>query len=142
LHDAWVERLGKPPVKPDGLDVRTAKTEELDGHTRRLLSFRSEGEDRIRAYLLTPAGLKEGEKRPAVVVVRQTTRGPLKEPGGLGKKPELALALHLVKRGYVTLSPECYILKAPEGWAKGQAAALEKRRPGWTGMGKMTFDAS
>jgi hypothetical protein len=42
----------------------------------------------------------------------------------------------------VALAPECYILKDPDGWAKGQAAALAKRRPGWTGMGKMTFDAS
>jgi hypothetical protein len=50
--------------------------------------------------------------------------------------------LHLVGRGYITLSPECYILKDREGWAKGQAAALASRRPGWTGMGKMTFDAS
>jgi dienelactone hydrolase len=40
------------------------------------------------------------------------------------------------------LCPECYILKDPKGWAKGQAEALAKRRPGWTGMGKMTFDAS
>ena len=33
------------------------------------------------------------------------------------------------------------ILKDPTGWAKGQAQALEKRRPGWTGLGKMTYDA-
>src|SRR5262249_12192971 len=121
---------------------KSEKPEQLDGYTRQLLSFRSEGDDRIAAYLLTPAGLKEGEKRPAVVVFHQTSRDTLKEPVGLGQKPELALAVHLVKRGYVTLSPECYILKDPVGWAKGQAAELEKRRPGWTGLGKMTFDAS
>ena len=118
------------------------ETEKLDGYTRQRLSFHSEGDDRIAAYLLVPAGLKEGEKRPAVVVFHQTTRDTLKEPVGLGQKPELALALHLTRRGYVTLSPECYILKDPVGWAKGQAEALAKRRPGWTGMGKMTFDAS
>jgi dienelactone hydrolase len=142
LRLAWLERLGKPPDKPDSLDSRVEKTETPDGYTRQLLSFRSEGDDRIPAYLLTPTGLKEGEKRPAVVVFHQTTRDTFNEPVGLGKKPELALALHLVKRGYITLSPECYILKDKDGWAKGQAAALEKRRPGWTGMGKMTFDAS
>jgi Dienelactone hydrolase family len=142
LAERWLEHLGKPPARPEQLDVRTTKTEALDGYTRQLLSFASEGDDRIQAYLLTPAGLKEGEKRPAVVVFHQTTRDTLLEPVGLGHKPELALALHLVQRGYVTLSPECYILKDPEGWAKGQAAALEKRRPGWTGLGKMVFDAS
>jgi dienelactone hydrolase len=142
LRARWLEHLGKPPEKPADLDVRVEKTEELDGYTRRLVSFRSEGDDRIAAYLLVPAGLGEKEKRPAVVVFHETTRDTLRQPVGLGQKPELALALHLVRRGYVTLSPECYILKDPAGWAKGQASALEKRRPGWTGLGKMTFDAS
>jgi hypothetical protein len=50
------------------------------------------------------------------------------------------LALELVRRGFVTLSPECYIMK--DGGPRAQAAALERRSPGWTGLGKMTFDAS
>jgi hypothetical protein len=62
------------------------------------------------------------------------------EPVGLGNNPTLALAVHLVKRGYVVLAPQCFILK--DGWAKSQAEAIAKRWPGWTGMGKMTFDAS
>jgi dienelactone hydrolase len=140
LHDAWLTHLGKPPASPNRLEVRIEKSETLDGYSRQLLSFLSEDEDRITAYLLTPAGLKPGEKRPAVVVFHQTTADTLKEPVGLGKKPELALALQLVRRGYITLSPECYIMKA--GGARSQAAALEKRRPGWTGLGKLTFDAS
>jgi dienelactone hydrolase len=142
LRETWLKRLGEAPAKPLDLDVRIEKTETLDDHVRILLSFASEGDDRIPAYLLIPVGLKKDEKRPAVVVFHQTTRDTLLEPVGLGHKPELAQALHLVKRGYVTLSPECYILKDKDGWAKGQAAALAKRRPGWTGMGKMTFDAS
>jgi dienelactone hydrolase len=142
LHDAWLERLGKPPDKPDDLDVRIEETEKLDGFTRQLVNFKSEGDDRIRAYLLIPADLKKDEKRPAVVVFHSTNRETLKEPTDLGTKPERAYGLHLVRRGYVALCPECYILKDPDGWATGQAKALAKRRPGWTGMGKMTFDAS
>ena len=122
--------------------MRIEKTEKLDGYTRQLMSFRSEGDDRIAAYFLAPANLKAGEKRPAVVVFHQTTPDTLHEPVGLGKKPELALALQLVRRGYITFSPECYILKDKQGWAQGQAEALAKRRPGWIGMGKMTFDSS
>jgi len=142
LRKSWLTQLGPAPEKPERLDVRVEKTEKLDGYTRQLVSFAAEGDDRIAAWLLLPADLKDGEQRPAVVVLHQTTRDTLHEPVGLGKRPDLALALHLVQRGYVTLSPECYILKDKEGWAKGQAAALAKRRPGWTGMGKMTFDAS
>jgi hypothetical protein len=142
LRDAWLKHLGKPPDKPDRLDVKIDKAEELDRFTRSLISFQSEGDDRIRAYLLTPTGLKKGDKRPAVVVFHPTTRETLKEPAGLGDKPDRAHGVELAERGFIVLCPECFILKDPEGWAKGQAAALEKRRPGWTGMGKMTFDAS
>src|SRR5689334_16204080 len=69
---AWLERLGKAPDKPDPLDVKIEKTDEEDGYTRRLVTFGSEGGDRIRAYLLTPKGLKADEKRPAVVVFHST----------------------------------------------------------------------
>ncbi len=142
LRDAWLRHLGRPPEKPAALDVQVEKTEKQEGFTRQLLRFTAEGDDRIRAYLLVPDDLPKGGKRPAVVVFHETTRDTLKQPVGLGAKAELALALHLTRRGYVTLSPECFILKDPKGWAAGQAAALATRRPGWTGMGKMTFDAS
>jgi hypothetical protein len=140
LLEAWQARLGKPPAPATRLDVKTEATQKGEGYTRLLVSFRSEGDDRIRAYLLIPTGLKKGEKRPAVVVFHPTTLETLRQPAGLGKRPEMALAVHLVRRGYVTLSPECYIMK--DAGPKAQAAALEKRRPGWTGLGKMTFDAS
>lgn len=142
LRAAWETHLGKAPEKPTSLDVRVEKSEKQDGYTRQLLSFATEGDDRLRAWLLIPEGLNKDEKRPAVVVFHETTRDTLNQPVGLGKSEDLALALQLTRRGYVTLSPECYILKDLKGWAAGQAAALAKRRPGWTGMGKMTYDAS
>lgn len=142
LRAAWMKHLGEPPAQPDSLDMRIEKTEKLPGYTRQLLSFATEGDDRLRAYLLVPDGMKPGEKRPAVVVFHSTSKHTLHEAVGLTEQPERAYGLHLTHRGYITLNPECYILKDPVGWAKGQAAALEKRRPGWTGLGKMTFDAS
>lgn len=138
----WNERLGSAPAKPQELDVRVERTEKQDGYTRTLLSFAAEGDDRIRAYLLVPDNLESRDRRPAVVVFHETTHDTLRQPVGLGTKPERSYAVHLTKRGYITLSPECYILKEPVGWVKGQAQALAKRRPGWTGLGKMTFDAS
>jgi dienelactone hydrolase len=143
LRDVWLKHLGPNPEKPAQLDVRVEKTERLDGYTRERLSFASEGDDRIRAYLLVPGGLRPTERRPAVVVFHQTTWETLNEPVGLGQNPELALALQLTRRGYVTLSPECYILKNSHGFdgIKARVRQLAERRPGWTGMGKMTFDA-
>src|SRR5262249_48192829 len=116
LRQAWLKHLGPSPAKPAKLDVRVEKTEQLDGYTRQLLSFASEGEDRSRAYLLVPGGLRRGERRAAVVVFHQTTNETLNEPVGLSKNQDLALALHLTRRGYVTLSPECHILKDCKGF--------------------------
>jgi hypothetical protein len=140
LRATWLERLGEPPAKPKSLSIQVESRENQLDHIRQLVSFAGEGDDRIRAYLLLPKGLKDTEKRPAVVVFHPTTKETLREPVGLGTRQEMALALQLVRRGYITLSPECFIMKG-EG-AQSQAKALGQRRPGWTGLGKMTFDAS
>lgn len=139
LRESWQERLGPTPAKPADLDVTIHETEKLDGYSRQLVSFLSADNDRIRAFLLIPGDIKPGEKRPAIVVFHQTTKDTFKEPAGLGKNPSLALGEHLVKRGYVVLCPECFIMK--DAGPKTQAAAIAKRWPGWTGLGKMTFDA-
>lgn len=144
LRESWLKHLGPAPDNSLKLDVRVESTERVERCTRQLLSFASEGDDRIRAYLLIPDGLSSDERRPAVVVFHQTTNETLKEPVGLGKNSDLALALHLTQRGYVTLSPECFILKDGAGFEgiNSRVKELADRRPGWTGMGKMTFDAS
>src|SRR5262245_10641755 len=72
LEKAWQERLGPAPKKPVELDVKVEENEKQDGYTRQLVSFHSTDGDRIRAYLLIPDGIKDGEKRPAVVVFHQT----------------------------------------------------------------------
>ncbi|HEY7328323.1 MAG TPA: dienelactone hydrolase family protein [Gemmataceae bacterium] len=140
LRAAWLKRLGQSPEKPRALEIRIEKRELEPDHVRQLVSFASEGEDRIRAYLLLPKDLPAGKPRPAIVVFHPTTKETLQEPVGLGKRPEMALALQLVRRGYITLSPECYIMK--NAGARAQAEELARHRPGWTGLGKMTFDAS
>lgn len=140
IASKWQQRLGKAPTVPNRLDVQTHKTEKQDGYTRKLVSFRAANGDRINAYLLIPDGIRPGEKRPAVVVFHQTTKFTLREPVGLGPNASLALAEHLVKRGYVVLAPECYIMKAKG--PRDQAKVIAEMWPDWTGMGKMVFDAS
>src|SRR5207245_4075536 len=140
LQSEWLKRLGEPPARPEKLDVKIESREAEADHVRQMVSFASEDNDRIRAYLLLPHDVKEGEKRPAVVVFHPTTNETLREPAGLGKRQEMALALQLARRGYITLSPECFIMKG-DG-PKAQAQRLAERRPGWTGLGKVTFDAS
>jgi dienelactone hydrolase len=140
LEQAWRDPLGPMPERPKSLDARVEDCEQVDGFERKLISFQSAGDDRIRAYLLIPGDLKQDAKRPAVVAFHQTTGETLKEPAGLGKNPTLALGAHLVKRGYIVLCPECYIMK--DGGPGRQAEAVDKTWPGLTGLGKMTFDAT
>lgn len=140
FEEKWRTALGTTPEKALRLDVRVEETVEEKDHVRKLVTFQATADNRIRAYLLIPKDLKPGEKRPAVVVFHQTTKDTFKEPVGLGKNPTLATGVHLVRRGYVVLCPECFILQ--DGWAKSQAEVIAKTWPGWTGMGKMTFDAS
>ncbi len=139
LAGAWQARLGVFPKKPAQLDVRIELTEKLPGYTRQLLNFQSAEGDRLLTYLLIPDGIKPGEKRPAVVVFHETAKETLRVPVGLGPRPQLALGVHLVLRGYVVLSPQCYIMKA--GGPQAQAIEVGKQWPGLTGMGKMVFDA-
>src|SRR5713226_9684313 len=74
LRVAWLKRLGEPPALPKALNIQSEAREIEPDHIRQLVSFVSEGYDRIRAYLLLPKGLKENEKRPAIVVFHQTTK--------------------------------------------------------------------
>jgi dienelactone hydrolase len=142
---AWLTHLGPCPEAAP-LDPRVESEETIGGIRRLLVSFATEGLDRCRAYLLLPAGYEPGQQRPAAVVFHQTTLETLNEPVGKGT---FAFAVELTRRGYVTLSPECYIMKDQgprekyaQTWGPSfQADKLLKRRPGWTGMGKMTFDA-
>ncbi len=139
LFKLWIKELGVFPQKPESLKIKFESTEKMEDHCRTLISFESDKSDRMRAFLLTTNGLKENEKRPAIIVFHQTTKDTIKEPVGLGPNPNLALALHLVKRGYMVLAPECFIMK--EKGPQAQAIALPIDHPNLTGMGKMVYDA-
>ena len=140
LKEQWMNKIGVFPKKPDSLATKIERTETLADHKRILLSFQSEKNDRIQAYLLVPNNIAQASKNPAVVVFHQTTKDTIKEPVGLGPNQSLAIANHLVERGYIVLAPECFIMKGKGPQA--QAIELAKNSPELTGMGKMTFDSS
>jgi dienelactone hydrolase len=86
------------------LDVQVVSEEKLDGYVRKKITFASEKDDRVPAWLLIPTG-RTG-KRPAMLCLHQTINIGKDEPVGLGKQDSKAQALHLVKRGYVCLAPD------------------------------------
>jgi dienelactone hydrolase len=150
LKSEWSAILGPSPIHATSLDSKTHNEERLPGFHRSIVSFQSEGGDRVEAALLVPQGLQSHDSRAAVVVFHETTPLGYRQPAGIAGNAERHFGVELVRRGYVVLCPDCFILKRPSGAsAKGpidvarlQAAALKKRRPGWSGMGKLTFDAS
>lgn len=87
------------------LDVKTLEETVIDGGiTRRKISYATEKTTRVNAYLFLPK--KETGKIPAVLCLHQTTRPGKREPAGLDGNPNLHYALHLARRGYVTLAPD------------------------------------
>ena len=99
--------MGKLPgeSKRVPLDVKQLEETKLDGGlVRQKISYQTEPDDRVHAYLFLPAG--EPQKRAAILCLHQTTNIGKDEPSGLGGNPNLHYALHLAQRGYVTLAPD------------------------------------
>ena len=95
-----------PEQEGSPLDLRIEATEELPRVRRQKISFRSAGDDRVPAFLLTPRELPSGAKVPGILCLHQTTAIGKAEPAGLGGKPNLHYALELAERGFVTLAPD------------------------------------
>jgi dienelactone hydrolase len=85
------------------LDVKFTEEKKTEQWVRKKLTFASEKDDRVPAYLLLPLGTKG--KLPAVLCLHQTNgkRGK-DETAGLSGNPNLHYALHLAERGFVTLA--------------------------------------
>jgi dienelactone hydrolase len=97
------------------LDVKVLEEVRLDGPggglLRRKLTYQSDPDDRVPAYLFLPApsGAAAGAtaaRRPAVLCLHQTTPAGKEEPAGLRGDAEMRYALELAQRGYVTLVPD------------------------------------
>jgi dienelactone hydrolase len=86
------------------LDLRVEETAELEGYTRKKITFAVEKGDRLPAYLLIPKNLHG--KTPAVLCLHQTTKSGKGSPAGIDDRPSLHYAVELARRGYVTLAPD------------------------------------
>jgi predicted dienelactone hydrolase len=89
--------------KKVALDVRITEEAKSEKWVRKKLTFATEKDDRVPAYVFLPRG-RPG-KQPAVLCLHQTNgkRGK-DETAGLNGNPNLHYALHLAERGFVTLA--------------------------------------
>lgn len=100
------EVMGPLPDKSKKVppDVRILEDSVMDGIRRIKISFASEMNDRVPAYLLITENITE--RVPGILCLHQTTDIGKGEPAGVGGLPNLHYALELAKRGYVTLAPD------------------------------------
>lgn len=86
------------------LDVKTESEEDAGKYLRRRISYASEPDDRVPAWLLIPKGLTG--RGPAMLCLHQTTGIGKGEPAGLGGLPNLHYAHELAERGFVCIVPD------------------------------------
>jgi len=86
------------------LDIKVEEESNIEGITRQKISFATEKNDRVPAYLFIPAN--HGKPVPGILCLHQTIRIGKEEPAGMGGSPNLQYALELARRGYVTLAPD------------------------------------
>ena len=94
--------LGTAPGSKPALEAKVIDETRRDGYVLRKLSFQSEPGEFVPAYLLVPPDIRG--RAPAVLCPHQTTQAGKKEPAGLAGNPHLHTAMHLARRGYVTLT--------------------------------------
>jgi dienelactone hydrolase len=85
-------------------DVKIDAEKYIDGIRRLKISFATEMNDRVPAYLFIPVTGKGAV--PGILCLHQTISIGKEEPAGMGGSPNLNYALELARRGYVTLAPD------------------------------------
>ncbi|MBN1346089.1 MAG: prolyl oligopeptidase family serine peptidase [Phycisphaerae bacterium] len=115
-----------PPSRKVPLDVRVEGIFEAPKFTRKKISFATERDCRVPAYLFLPKGARG--KAPAILCPHPTSDIGKGRPAGLGGPYSRHYALHLAERGYVTLAPD-YVRFAEYKWdpyAHGYVSATMK----------------
>jgi dienelactone hydrolase len=134
----WDAILGGPASKPPPAKLEVLEVETLSRVIRRRVRYQTEPGVWTEAYLLLP---REPRGRvPGVVVFHSTTPIHIRQPAGLEGPEDVHIGLRLAERGFVTLSPRCYIFDDPTDRYAKPVDALKARQPGWTGMRKMLWD--
>lgn len=95
------------PERAVPLDVTVLSEERLDdGIVRKKIVYHTNSEEStVAAYLLIPP-MKEGEKRPGMLVCHSTQAAGKAQPVGLADIADKHIALHLARRGYVAIAPD------------------------------------
>jgi len=105
--DAMQKVMGPLPGKEKrcALDVKVEEEIDRGSYVLRKITYSSEPNGRVPAYLLIPKTALAGKKVPAVLGLHQTHRAGNKVVVGLGDSPDDAYGVALAERGFVVLAP-------------------------------------
>jgi hypothetical protein len=141
LANDWLAFLGSiPGPRPENV-WRVLREDRPDGVVRQLIAYETERGLPVEGYLLRPDGPAAG--RPGAVVFHATVDSTILQPAGLDGPSDYHIALHLARRGYVTIAPRCFVWQyARPGRLGASVDWLHGRHPNVTGMAKMLYDGS
>ncbi len=152
IRAAWLEMMGPFPAEKPPVDVQMRQVDDIDGIECHYLTFLSESDDRVPAYLLIPKGARPGPA-PALICPHPTSAGAGKSqcvgltgraPGEPPLPPEKSRAygLELARWGYVTLSIDlfCDGERIPPGHTHYDSEPFYTRHPEWSMFGKNAWD--
>ena len=146
LHQRFLELI-RDQYKPErvSVDLQIHESVEVDGlYTRQLISYAVEEGERAHAYLALPKRPPgETGKLPAIVAMHGTFPQGIEQAAGLVDDATKAHLDHLVRRGYVVISPEHFVSGRripPEG--AYDTTRFHQKHPEWTAVGKFTYEHS
>ncbi len=153
LREILLQTMGAPGGTPGGasceaaVDLNVEVVDEVDcGHyIKRRLRYNTGPHERISAYMLIPSSL--AEPSPGLLCIHQTIDIGKEQIIGNDPSPEgkdLAIALHLVERGFVTFSHD--LISAGDRRYPGldafDTAPFYEQFPQWSVRGKDLYDIS
>ncbi len=141
IRRLWLDFLGEIKVgRPGPPRVEVIEEDRPEGVVRQLIRYEAEPGVSVKAYLIRPAVMDR--PCPGAAVFHSTVRHTIRQPAGVEGNPAKAFGLKLAQRGFVTLSPRCFL------WGDDLSVNYQEhvrrfhaRRPGCKGMAKMLFDA-
>lgn len=152
IERAWLDLLGDFPTEILPLDPVVKEVAHEGGITRYHVSFQTQPDDRVTAWLLVPDSAR-GKKTPAIIVIHSTTWGAGKDSvvGLTGRRPQdpptdpvigRASALELSRHGYITLSIDLLTdgERIPKGGRVMDTRWFYQQYPEWSMIGKNTWD--
>jgi dienelactone hydrolase len=129
LRDAILQRLGRFPARVP-LNATFGAARNMGDHTRTLVSYAVEPEERVDAWLLRPRGAPPAGGWPALLALHQHAGQYYlgkAEPAGLSANSMYHYGLDLCRRGYLVLCPDhlCFEDRRPPEYRRVEQRALD-----------------